>query len=441
MSTGRHQERALSRTTRLINQAFFDGRADEKAITVGLLATTARLVADRVNMSTPCGQAALISAFQLIARMGIGIELIVPEVPLLAATPPLRGPTLCTALLDLGHDLIPGATVRGTAVLAHVTFAFGDSPCQDPPDAIHVTATDHRARLARDGGHGAAKLMGEMTVGGLAAGAAAAAIALDVALTNVERVIGASRTTRPRPTPGPPVDIDVADLFPSLSSAQPTPLGKIDVISAGAITNALVATLMRYPGVIADLRVLDDDLSELSNLNRNVQQRASDEGQPKVDVLTRSGTTTLKITGIKRRFPEKNRDWLLPLAERVAVGVDHIPARWWVQQEWPANLYIGATTNYEAIVTTHHPGEPCAGCAHPHPLQLADDQFVPTISYVSFWAGLLQACALVEGVVQRRPARRITVYPHGLGEKRWHRTAELPTGAQCAIDCPASRSA
>ena len=77
-------EKALSRTTRLVNQEIFDGRASEPAITRGLLATTVRLVADETNMSSIAGQAALISAFQLIARMGIGIELRVPDLPLVA---------------------------------------------------------------------------------------------------------------------------------------------------------------------------------------------------------------------------------------------------------------------------------------------------------------------------------------------------------------------
>jgi ThiF family len=431
-------EQALSRTTRLINQAFFDACADESAITTGLLATTARLVADEANMSSRSGQAALVSAFQLIARMGIGIELIAPDIPLVAEIPPLTQPTLRAALLDLGQDLIPGATLRENAEHADVTFVFGDSPCKDL-DTIHVTATDFRCLLTRE--RGTARLTQDSPIGALAAGAAAAAIALDTALTHIERATGTPRSTRPRPSPGPPVDIDLRELFPSLSVGGRPHLGEIDAISAGAITNALVSTLLWLPDTTADLRVLDDDSGELSNMNRNMQQRASDNGKPKTEILTRSSTSRLRITGVNARFPETNREGILPLAERVAVGVDHIPARWWIQEEWPANLYIGATTNHEAIVTTHHPGEPCAGCAHPHPLPLAEGQFVPTISLVSFWAGLLQTCALIEEITQRRPARRITVYPHGLGERHWCRVVDLPTGAQCAIGCPASRAA
>lgn len=429
---------ALSRTMRLINQAFFDGLADESAIAAGLLATTVRLVADEANMSSRSGQAALVSAFQLIARMGIGIELIAPDIPLVTEIPPLTQHTIRDALLDLGQDLIPGATLRESAEHADVTFIFGDTSCADP-GAIYITATDLRCLLTREHAHGAVKLTQDAPIAALAAGAAAAAIALHTALAQIERATGTPRSTRPHPSPGPPVDIDLAELCPSLSAGR-TALGKIDAISAGAITNALVSTLLWLPDTTADLRVFDDDSGELSNVNRNMQQQASDDGKPKTEILARSSTSALRIAGVNARFPERNREGILPLAERVAVGVDHIPARWWVQEEWPANLYIGATTNHEAIVTMHHPGEPCAGCAHPHPLQLAEDQFVPTISYISFWAGLLQACALMEEVAERRPARRITVYPHGLGEKHWYRTSELPTGAQCAIGCPASRA-
>jgi len=430
-------ELALSRTTRLINQTFFDHRADESAITTGLLATTTRLVADEVNMSTRSGQAALVSAFQLVARMGIGIELIVPDVPLVAEIPPLHQPTLLSALLELGQDLIPGATVCANAEHADVTFVFGDSPCQGQ-DAIYITASDLGCLLTRDRARGAVRFTGDPPIGALAAGAAAAAIALDTALTYIARATGTSRGAKPQPSPGPPVNIDLAELFPRLSAGQPH-LGEIDAISAGAITNALVSTLLWLPETTADLRVLDDDSGELSNVNRNVQQRASDDGKPKVEILRSSHTSRLKIIGVNARFPERDRDDILPLAERVVVGVDHIPARWWVQEEWPANLYIGATSSHEAIVTTHHPDEPCAGCAHPHPLTLADDEFVPTISIVSFWAGLLQACALLSEATRPERASRRTVYPFGLGEKHWCRSVELPTGAHCAIDCHSSK--
>ena len=59
----------------------------------------------------------------------------------------------------------------------------------------------------------------------------------------------------------------------------------------------------------------------------------------------------------------------------------------------PEHLYVAATSLYEATVTTHHPDEPCAGCAHPD--AGPPPEAIPTISFVRFWAGLLQACALL----------------------------------------------
>ena len=102
---------ALARTTRLINHEFFDGNAEEAVVAAGLTATTVRLIADSRNMAGRGGQAALVTAFQLIARMGIRIDLIAPETELVAIVPPLRQPTLRAALLDLSTDLIPNATL------------------------------------------------------------------------------------------------------------------------------------------------------------------------------------------------------------------------------------------------------------------------------------------------------------------------------------------
>lgn len=120
----------------------------------------------------------------------------------------------------------------------------------------------------------------------------------------------------------------------------------------------------------------------------------------------------------------------------VAVGVDNSSSRWFVQQQWPDRLYVGATNNREAVLTAHHPGEPCAGCAHPDPVE--PGEMVPTISFVSFWAGLLQACALLAEADTAQGARRVVVYPFGLGEKLWSMASALPKGARCAIGCPAS---
>ena len=83
---------ALSRTTLLLNREFFSGEASEPAIADALLATTVRMEADEASVSCRAGQTALITGFLLTARLGIGIELFAPDVPVIDVAAPLRVP-------------------------------------------------------------------------------------------------------------------------------------------------------------------------------------------------------------------------------------------------------------------------------------------------------------------------------------------------------------
>jgi hypothetical protein len=118
---------ALARTTLLLNEEWFSGEANEAAIADALLACTVRFVADDPSLSSRAGQTALVTAFMLTARLGIGIELQVPNTPLLDPVAPLREPRLVEALVDLGSDLIPGALVRTTLGEVDETFVLAAS--------------------------------------------------------------------------------------------------------------------------------------------------------------------------------------------------------------------------------------------------------------------------------------------------------------------------
>jgi hypothetical protein len=369
--------------------------------------------------------------------LGIPVELASPDVPLLVLAAPLRRPTLHAALLELAGRLIPD-TSPPEGRTPDVTFVFGASECSDRA-AVRVTATSLTCHL-QAGAEPLGSIAGELPFGAMAAAAAAAAIALDTALPAIERETLAERSARPRPSTGPPVNIDLAPLFSRLVDGSRT-LGALDVVSGGAITSALMAVLLWVPDIAGKIRVIEGGACDLTNLNRYMQLRADEEEPPKVEHLASCSTPTLEITGVERHFTKDTREEILPFATRVVVGVDDIQARWWVQEEWPEQLFVGATNNHEALLTTHHPGGACAGCAHPDPLPDTGDEFIPTISFVSFWAGLLQACALHAPPEQPARARRITVYPFGLGEPGWCTAGGLPAGARCAIGCPLSASA
>jgi hypothetical protein len=98
------------------------------------------------------------------------------------------------------------------------------------------------------------------------------------------------------------------------------------------------------------------------------------------------------------------------------------------------SLIVGATNDHEAVVTSHHPGDPCVGCAHPDPLP-PSGEFIPTISFVSFWAGLLQVCALLAELAEGPTARRYTAFPFALGGSHWYDVAELVANQRCPARC------
>jgi hypothetical protein len=426
----RHYE-ALARTTLLLNEEWFSGGADEETIADALLASTVRLVGEAESMRSRAGQTALVTAFMLIARLGIGIELQVPDVAVIDRVAPLREPRLAEALIELGGDLIPGARVRSSPGDVDETFMFGTVP-DHAPVAVRVIATDVEACFERSGDPAACT--GMQPYGGLAAGAAVAAVALEAARPRIEAATGLVARS-PRPSPGPPARINLGELFPRLATAPTRALGDFDAVSGGAITHALAYCLLRIPGLQGRLRVIEQQPADLSNVNRYSLLRASDEDTDKVTLLERASGERLEIHGVRALFTRDTRASLAPLASRVLVGVDDIEARWWVQESGPAWLAIGATSNHLAQLSTHIPDSPCAACVHSVALPLGT---IPTISFVSFWAGLLQACALVSGLSD--PVN-VMVYPFALGGTAWAVSVQPNANAGCRLGCRASRLA
>ncbi|MEX2194342.1 MAG: hypothetical protein WD844_03575 [Thermoleophilaceae bacterium] len=413
-----------------MNEEFFSGEADERAIADALLATRMRFTADEESLSCRAGQTALVAAFVLTARLGIGTELVLPDVPLIDVVAPLRRPDLTDSLIELGGDLVPGAAVRTSTAAVDETFAFGLGRAGSQA-AVHVGVTDYAVNIER-GGMGSL-CAGDLPFGGLAGGAAIAAIALEVALPRIENAAGL-RAKSPRPSAGPPVKLNLLDLFPEVTARSTLELGAVDAISGGAITHALLFCLLRTPGLRANVRVIEEQRADLSNVNRYALLRASDEGRLKTEQLEGLATPEVKIAGVTSLFTRETRESVLPLAERVVVGVDDVEARWWVQEEQPAWLAIAATGNHLAQVTTHMPDSPCAACVHTTPLP---PQTIPTISFVSFWAGLLQACALISG---SREPRNVVVYPFAFGGPSPTASFAPVANRACSICCAASQA-
>jgi len=213
----------------------------------------------------------------------------------------------------------------------------------------------------------------------MAAGAMAAAEAFKVAMRRLRQHALAPEAFDAEFAPAPICKVILAPdgaLYTGL-------LPPTDIVSGGAIGNALVFALARVPDIQGALGLLDDDRNDLTNLNRNAMLRRSELGAYKVQSLASHAGPVRFVPRAVRFEPG------IALAPTVLIGVDHIPSRWLAQATDPAWIGVGATSGFCVQVSEHAPGQACAGCLHP--AAGAPVGAIPTVSFVSFWAGLLLA--------------------------------------------------
>ena len=376
---------ALNRTF-LLMRTDLDPAVPDGILLDALRSTTVVLAADAEALSTHSGQCAFITAAMLMARSGHSVWLAAPEAELIGPQPPLEGERLIAGLRSLGEDLLPDWRFEDSPVPQSVSLTvFFGAPavghCSEL--AMHADADDWTGRLAEAAGGWSG---GEWPLGGLAAAVLAAGEAFKVAMRKLRPFALSPPMFEEVYAPAPGAEVALAPAgTPKVAS-----LGRFDVVSAGAIGNALFHVLLRLPGVSGNSRVIDHDESALSNLNRNALLRRSRLDRPKVDDLASYGGG-LVIEPVPNRFSGNGEE---ALADVVLVGVDHIPSRWAAQRTGPLWLGIGATERFAVQVSFHRPGTACAQCLHPNDAPLDGD--IPTASFVSYWAGLLLATAFLQ---------------------------------------------
>lgn len=390
---GMSRAKALSRTTLLLNEQLLGGRGDNDRIADLLAEFTVQIVADAQVAATRVGQELILSSNLLIRRMGMAVHVDVADAPLVASAPPYEGATLHGALLGVTDELIPDTRFAiGPRRSSQITFLVGSSSHTGAEPALRVSVRGLRATI-RPATDAVATVDADSVLAALAASGCIASQSLRAFLPTLAEAFGIEIRSHSFELHHE-IEIDLEELFPGLGDLRPDELGRLDFISAGAITNASLYTLIRLKGLDADARVIEREDVDLSNLNRYMLALFSHLGRLKIRVLERFRTAAFRITGAGELFTDESRSRLLPLAPRVLVGVDHVRSRWAVQRDDPRWLCVGATEGFDALVSTHRPGQPCAGCMHPFP---NDDrvEIIPTISFVSFFAGYLQALALL----------------------------------------------
>jgi len=219
------------------------------------------------------------------------------------------------------------------------------------------------------------------------------------------------------------------------STPKATDLRRFDCVSGGAIIQAVLYTFARLPGAHGNARVIEPQTSDLSNLNRYMLLRRSRRDSAKAVDLAAGALGGLNIDPTVSRYEPATVAGLHPLAAAVLIGVDHIPTRWEVQRAWPEWLGVGSTTHYSLIVSFHCHDLGCAGCLHPVDEQIGGN--IPTVAFVSFWAGLLlSVCYLRHLAEDDTPVheQHVSFTPIRPSSARYGPVTRLPTcPAQCSI--------
>jgi molybdopterin/thiamine biosynthesis adenylyltransferase len=197
----------------------------------------------------------------------------------------------------------------------------------------------------------------------------------------------------------------------------------------------MLFALLRVPDLAAGLRIFDHDEFDWPNLNRYMLGRRSDLGENKAELLAAQVRDNIRIEPVPRAYDDE----LAPrvqLARRVAIGVDDIPSRWRAQRYAPGAVIVGATSHFEVVVSEHIPGTACAGCLYPD----GDDHGrpIPTVSFVSALAGVLQAYRLVDA--PRRDARQTRAAPLNLAGSEPLTELGVVARRGCPVPCARSTS-
>jgi hypothetical protein len=184
--------------------------------------------------------------------------------------------------------------------------------------------------------------------------------------------------------------------------------------------------------------VFDDDRIEPANLNRNMLNRRSDGGKLKVRVIVDRAPSGVMLAPMPQRFVAATS---LQSAARVIVGVDDIPSRWTVQRTNAPWIGVAGTSHFGVSCSSHVERQPCAGCLHPR--DDPADGPIPTISFVSFWAGLCLAVRLVRDVLgfpYAASQQHLWLWPLRMDapERAW---SPVAAREDCPVRCAASQRA
>jgi len=221
----------------------------------------------------------------------------------------------------------------------------------------------------------------------------------------------------------------VRDFRIAVNDANPARVPKhIDVVSAGAITNAVIFLLIRT-GQRVSVSVWDDDIFRVDNLNRYPLFDVQHLNMLKVDALARLAGPSLTVAPQRRKFDSAESI----SGSVVMVGADRVAPRWEIARRRPPISVIGATDHYLTLDSIHRVGRGgCPACLHQHGDDV--DALVPTVSFVSFAAGLEAAMSLADSSPgqSRYALTRTWLRPDAAMSRL---TGAVPYNPSCPLKC------
>jgi hypothetical protein len=386
------------------------------------------------NLSSYSGQTALVTMVSLLNRMGMQVALQIPEITIVGPQVPFRNGSLRERLLESSGAIISGAHVQNDVNFQpDLTFVLGDTEFQSEAVFWRLHGNDWTGHLTvGDSAKLVSSWQSAWTVGSMVAAALAANEAFKFALRRLEfRDERNKEFFEPSRTCG----FD----FGAVWIPRLIDLGNVDLISGGAITQSVLYALLRFPGVQMSGRVYDDDITNESNLNRNMLTIHGDIEMSKAQLIADRCAARFQLKPINSRFTADLQ--VANLASHVLVGVDDIPSRWEVQRRSFGWLAVAGTSHF-SISSSHHSDEmPCCGCLHP--VDDADaNNVIPTISFVSFWAGLATAVRLIKkcvGYPYGREKQHLWLTPLRLDKPNAAMWLPVQPVPNCPVSCAQSR--
>lgn len=421
----------LTRTILLCRDYLADG-VSESEISQAFQGCRVLCVSDLRNLSSHSGQTALVTLVSLLNRMGMQVSLDIPEVRMISPQPPLSGSLLRQSLVASSERMVTGATVTADARSnADLIFVLGDSQVSHNSSSLwRLTGTEWYGALAQNGKTHA--WTAEWPIGSMISAAEAAGEAFKF----VMRRLPIREEGRILFEPSIECEWDF-DRIPVPS--QEIDVGEVDIISAGAISQSALYTLLRTPKIVMRGCIFDDDMTAPSNLNRNMLTLTADVDLLKVHVVAERCGTKIQLEPIPTRFGKSNTAG--GLAHRVLVGVDDIPSRWEIQRRAREWLGVSGTSHFSISSSSHKRDEPCCGCLHytddPNP-----PSAIPTVSFVSFWAGLSMAVRLLREVLGNpysASQQHLWLTPLRMDQPYAGMWSPVPARQDCPVHCLSSQ--